>query len=249
MSNPTMFTTALVGGLAAILASGASHIVPPITGPRAEQRAVTGSVEVSGPSTVAALSGDTPSETASNTLVPWPKRHYGVRVMIADLPFGGVEEQCGECEFAWCDGGAPGHVSTGWPRGSESQGDGWHPMTCFAGSCEVKHPETGACCCKDDCTGTCREACEHEPDPYTCEQQCFQSCFPECMEDPEWCPEGEPGGFAEMWWAVRSGIADAGEIAASRRNVELNAERRALQLIGCNGLVVAHIPLPVRRID
>lgn len=48
-----------------------------------------------------------------------------------------------------------------------------------------------------------------------------------------------------LWDAIRDGSGTDPEVLASGYgNVEWNSERRALQVFGCDGVLVAHVPVP-----
>ena len=51
--------------------------------------------------------------------------------------------------------------------------------------------------------------------------------------------------LAGLWDAIRYGSGTDPEVLASGYgNVEWNSERRALQVFGCEGVLVAHVPVP-----
>ncbi len=51
--------------------------------------------------------------------------------------------------------------------------------------------------------------------------------------------------LAGLWDAIRYGSGPDPEVLASGYgNVEWNSERRALQVFGCEGVLVAHVPVP-----
>jgi hypothetical protein len=49
---------------------------------------------------------------------------------------------------------------------------------------------------------------------------------------------------AVVWSDVRAGFADPQSVANAYFNVEINADRSALQVLGCADHVLAHLPLP-----
>jgi hypothetical protein len=160
------------------------------------------------------------------------------RVNLADLPFATLVE-CGQCNPTICLGSA-GHFAAAIGGGNSSEGSGWHPQTCMIGYCSAKHPEW-PCYCTSFCNGICTEACAEAANPTECYEECYGVCFDQCMEE-------EPDTFSmtgleDLWFGIRSGSVDPMEAAAAHRNVEFNVARSALQIIGCGGEVIAHIPL------
>lgn len=142
---------------------------------------------------------------------------------LADLPFG-VLEECGGCNDLCDAGGTAGHYAFESQDYYFAKRDGWHldkeeegveeEDWCLPGSCfEHHHP------------------CE--PDDAGC-ADCTDPDFAHML--------GE--GLPAMWAAVRSGALQAGDLAARfPQSIEINEERGALQIIGCGGMVVAHVPL------
>lgn len=161
-----------------------------------------------------------------------------VPLPLADLPFRPVS--CG-----WCSptsggncGTGVGHIAGQNSAGSNSRGAGWHPNTCASGTCEEKHNAACECVC---------QAMGHS------EEECAQVCGPPAGGEEQTALSDAPAPAAnlllienlpEVWLAVRSGRVNAEHVTAEYENVELNAQRHALQVIGCEGQIVAHLPLP-----
>ena len=82
------------------------------------------------------------------------------------------------------------------------------------------------------------------------------TCWPGRCVDNHWsvhCIMRDLGGLmamsaddlAGLWDAIRDGSGTDPEVLASGYgNVEWNSERRALQVFGCDGVLVAHVPVP-----
>jgi hypothetical protein len=179
---------------------------------------------------------DAPTETHAAAIID------SERASLADLPFasgpGPSAPTCGWCAPTYCHAQqADGHIAGSENEGSQDVSSGTHPSLCVASDCNDMHPMTCTCLCST------------APDPEACMQAC-----------------GPPGGGGELarydddrgpvrgilatkdlplvWAAVRSGDVEPEEVLKAYINVEFNASRSALQVIGCGDLVIAHLPLP-----
>jgi hypothetical protein len=70
----------------------------------------------------------------------------------------------------------------------------------------------------------------------------FEHPISECPNQP---PDALlPAQLEATWAAVRSGDAIPAELVSKHSNIEYNRERNAVQVFGCHGALIAHIPLP-----
>lgn len=176
-------------------------------------------------SIVPGLASDVPAQVALTTSTPGygaalaGATDHDVRPVAWNDGDAVARQGCGVCD-GWEDEGF-WHVAYAHEDAIASKGAGWHPGTPAEGICPNKHPH--------DCAGCyCPLLCGGEP---TCVEDCISECPP------------PSGGFAALLESVRSGSASPFDVAAAYVNVEINEERQALQVMGCDNTIIAHIPL------
>jgi hypothetical protein len=147
-----------------------------------------------------------------------------VTPLFADAQSVAGEEECGVCDVCWIpDLGEMGHNAVQARQGQASTGVGWHfddagePGSCLPGTCDDEHPFDPSCVDGGSDAGS----------------------FAASVLGPDLLPV--------IWEGIKSGVVDPESVVSFSANVQLNPARGAIQVFGCDGLVVAHLPLPSGR--
>jgi hypothetical protein len=157
-----------------------------------------------------------------------PSRLQGERDALStagDEPRDGTG--CGICADG-CNLGAGeyGHIAIENSDGSRVQYLGWH-AECRPLDCDQAHPFRCVCYCANA----------------TFPDLCLSNCNPSPTGGAEQVLSAAPE-ISALFARVRSRGMAARARALEYQNVEWNSERRALQVIGCRGQVIAHVPVP-----